>query len=563
MSKKWVIRKYDDTKVEEIKEKFGVSTLLAKLLLARDIEEDKILEYLEPDLDKLRDPYLMKGVKETVERIDKAINENEKITIFGDYDVDGVTSINILMSFLLERGANVDYYLPDRIEEGYGLNKDAIKNIKEKGTTLLITVDCGISAVEEVEYANSLGLDVCVTDHHKCPEVLPNAYAIVNPKQKDCKYPFKMFAGVGVAFKIITALSMKYGLDKEAYLKYIDIAAVGTISDIVPLEDENRIISAYGIRKIKETNNLGLRALIKIAGYRQIDSTMVSFGLAPRINACGRMGNASLAVKLLFAKNINEAFQIAKKLEMQNRERQAVEKNIYDEAVAMIEKQNMKNDNVIVLGKENWHNGVIGIVASKLTELYNKPVILVTFENGIGKGSGRTPFGFSLYEALEECKDTLIQFGGHEVAAGLTLRQEDFEKFKKKFSSVAARKIDGEFEQILDIDAEVVKKDLNKQTLLDIEAIKPFGQSNKEPLFIYRHLQVHSVRTLMEDKHLKFVLKDGNNLIEAIAFSMGNRRDEVSVGQKIDVVGSIGINNFGGMKKVQLVLKDFNKSERR
>ena len=560
MGKRWIIKKYDDEKVELLQNKYKVSSLLAKLILARNVELEDVPEYLEPSIEKLRDPYMMKDMQKLVDRIDKAIKEKEQITIFGDYDVDGVTSINILMSFLLERGAKVNYYLPDRLEEGYGLNKEALKNIKESGSKLIITVDCGISAVSEVEYAKSIGIDICITDHHECPEELPKAYAIVNPKQKDDKYPFKMFAGVGVAFKVMSAISKKYNLDDEAYLKYLDIAAVGTISDIVPLVDENRIIAMHGIRKIKVTENLGLKALIKIAGYKQIDSTMISFGLAPRINACGRMGDASLAVKLLFAKNINDAFTIAKKLEAQNKERQAVEKKIYEEAIAIINKEKLYEKNVIVLGKENWHHGVIGIVASKLTELYIKPVILVTFENKIGKGSGRTPFGFSLYDALEECKDLLIQFGGHEVAAGLTVREDKFEEFKQRFSEVASKKIEGEFEQIIEIDSEVCKQDLNKQTLLDIEAIKPFGQSNKEPVFIYRHLQIHSIRTLMEDKHLKFVLKDGNNLIEAIGFSMGQRRDEVTVGQKIDVVCNIGINNYGGSKKVQLILKDFTKS---
>lgn len=560
MGKRWIIKKYDDEKVEFLQNKYKVSSLLAKLILARNVELEDVPEYLEPSIEKLRDPYMMKDMQKLVNRIDKAIKEKEQITIFGDYDVDGVTSINILMSFLLERGAKVNYYLPDRLEEGYGLNKEALKNIKESGSKLIITVDCGISAVSEVEYAKSIGIDICITDHHECPEELPKAYAIVNPKQKDDKYPFKMFAGVGVAFKVMSAISKKYNLDDETYLKYLDIAAVGTISDIVPLVDENRVIAMHGIRKIKVTENLGLKALIKIAGYKQIDSTMISFGLAPRINACGRMGDASLAVKLLFAKNINDAFTIAKKLEAQNKERQAVEKKIYEEAIAIINKEKLYEKNVIVLGKENWHHGVIGIVASKLTELYIKPVILVTFENKIGKGSGRTPFGFSLYDALEECKDLLIQFGGHEVAAGLTVREDKFEEFKQRFSEVAKNKIEGEFEQIIEIDSEVCKQDLNKQTLLDIEAIKPFGQSNKEPVFIYRHLQIHSIRTLMEDKHLKFVLKDGNNLIEAIGFSMGQRRDEVTVGQKIDVVCNIGINNYGGSKKVQLILKDFTKS---
>lgn len=349
MRKKWIVKKHVDNEIEKIKQKYGVSTLLAKFILSREVVEDEIEDYLNPSLAKLKDPFIMKDMRKIVDRIKLALENKEKITIFGDYDVDGVTSINILMSFLLERGANVDYYLPDRLEEGYGLNKEALKGIKEKGTKLVITVDCGISAIEEVEYANEIGLDVCITDHHECPEILPNAHAILNPKQKDCKYEFNMFAGVGVAFKLISALAKEYGLEEESYLKFLDIAALGTISDIVPLVNENRIIAKYGVEKIKVTNNLGLKALIKVAGYKQVDSTMVSFGLAPRINACGRMGDSSLAVKLLFAKTMDEAFDIAKQLEFQNRQRQEIEKKIYNEALAIIEKEKLYKNSAIVL----------------------------------------------------------------------------------------------------------------------------------------------------------------------------------------------------------------------
>ncbi|MEG0074017.1 MAG: single-stranded-DNA-specific exonuclease RecJ [Clostridia bacterium] len=558
MNKKWIIKKYDENILTKIQKENNVSSTLAKLIISRNVEN--IEEYLRPSLTSLRDPYIMKDMSKIVDRITKAIESKEKITIFGDYDVDGVTSINILMSFILERGGIVDYYLPDRLEEGYGLNKEALKQIRERGTTLVVTVDCGISAIEEVDYANSIGLDVCITDHHECPDILPNACAIVNPKQKDCKYEFKMFAGVGVAFKVISALAMKYNLEKDTYLKFLDIAALGTISDIVPLVDENRTIAKYGIEKIKETENLGLKALIKVAGYKQVDSTMVSFGLAPRINACGRMGDSSLAVKLFFSKTIEEAQVIAQKLEVQNRQRQDIEKKIYNEALEIIKKEELYKNSTIVLGHKDWHHGVIGIVASKLTELYVKPVILLTFDKGIGKGSGRTPFGFSLYEALSECSKYIIQFGGHEVAAGLTIKEADFDNFKNMFEKVANKNIKGQFEQTIEIDTEVTKADLNKATIKDIDAVKPFGQANTEPIFIYRKLAVSSVRTLMEDKHLKLVLKDENNLIDAIAFGMGNRRDELVLGQKIDVVCSIGINNFGPTKKVQLIIKDFSKS---
>lgn len=560
MGKKWIVKKQKDEDIKHLVKEYNITPMLAKFILAREVKEQDIKDYLYPSLENLKDPFLMKDMRKVVDRITAALKNKEKITIFGDYDVDGVTSINILMSFLLERGGLVDYYLPDRLEEGYGLNKEALKGIKEKGTTLVITVDCGISAIEEIKYATDLGLDVCITDHHECPEILPEAYAILNPKQKDCNYGFNMFAGVGVAFKLISALAKEYNLDKESYLKYLDIAALGTISDIVPLVDENRIIAKYGVEKIKNTNNLGLRALIKVAGYKQVDSTMVSFGLAPRINACGRMGDSSLAVKLLFASDMNEAFEIAKKLESQNRERQDIEKKIYNEALAIIEKNKLYQNSAIVLGHEGWHHGVIGIVASKLTDLYVKPVILLTFENNIGKGSGRTPFGFSLFDALQECKDYIIQFGGHEVAAGLTVEKSKFEDFKNAFIKIADEKIKGDFEQIIDIDSEITKQDLNKQTLMDIKTIRPFGQSNKEPIFVYKKLIVHTVRTLMEDKHLKLILKDGNNLVDSIAFGMGHRRDELVVGQKIDVACNVGINNFGNDKKVQLIIKDFIKS---
>ncbi len=415
MQKKWNVKVYDENQVKDIQNKYNISEILAKLIISRDIKD--IDNFLNGNIDDLRDPYIMKDMKKFVNRVKTAISNNEKICIYGDYDVDGITSITIMYKFLTNLGADVMYYLPDRLVEGYGINIKALDEIKRQNASLVITVDCGITAVEETNYAKKIGLDMCITDHHECSEILPDAISIINPKQKDDNYEFKMLAGVGVAFKCIEALAEEFKLDKESYLQYIDIVAIGTISDIVPLVDENRIISKYGLLKLKNTKNIGLKALLDITNFKEIDSVMVSFGMAPRINACGRMGNAKVAVKLLLENNKIEANNLAIKLDKLNTLRQQVEKNIFDEATNIIVKENIDKKNSIVLYNENWHNGVIGIVASRLVNIYYKPVILLTKENGIIRGSGRCQPGFSLYDTLTKCKDCLLQFGGHELAA--------------------------------------------------------------------------------------------------------------------------------------------------
>lgn len=560
MQKIWNVKKYSTASVESLQKKYQISSILAKLLIARDIKEDQVENFLKGDLKDLKDPYLMKDMEKFVARVDRAIQNHEKICIYGDYDVDGITSITIMYQFLTEIGANVEYYLPDRLIEGYGINNSALQQIKEHGVTLVITVDCGITAIEEVEFAKTIGLDICITDHHECAEKVPDCIAIINPKQKEDHYPFKMHAGVGVAFKCITAISKKYGLDEEMYLKYLDIVAIGTISDIVPLVDENRIISKYGLKQMEHTKNIGLKALLKITNYKEIDSIMVSFGMAPRINACGRMGNARIAVSLLLEKDSTKATQIAMKLDELNTERQIVEKDIFDEAIRMIEEKKLDQKNSIVLYHESWHNGVIGIVASRLVNLYYRPVILLTKEHGMIRGSGRCQMGFSLYDALTECKDTLLQFGGHELAAGLSIAEEKISDFMLEFEQVVTQKSQGINEQVIDIDMQIDKKDLNIQTIKDIHTLKPYGQSNKVPLFIYKNLKVVAIRTIKEDKHLKLTLQDEKTLIEAIAFSQGIRRDEVRIGDKIDVVGNVEVNTFNTPKTIQLVLQDFKKS---
>lgn len=561
MQKLWNVKKYDENEVKSISERFNISDILAKFLISKDIEIDDIDMYLNGDISSLRDPYEIKDMDKLVSKVLESVEKKEKICIYGDYDVDGITSITIMYKFLQSIGADVEYYLPDRLVEGYGINNEAIDIIAKNNVKLIISVDCGITAIEEVEYAKSLGITMCITDHHECSDELPNAYAIVNPKQKYDLSKFKLHAGVGVAFKCIMAISKKLGLSEESYLKYLDIVAIGTISDIVALLDENRIISKYGIKKISETNNVGLKALLDIIRFKEVDSTMVSFGIAPRINACGRMGNASLAVKLLLEENEEEAKRLAEMLDKLNVKRQQVEKDIFDKAIKIIEEKRLDTKSSIVIYDSTWHSGVIGIVASRLVNIYNMPVILLTKENDVVRGSGRCAKGISLYECLSQCKDSLIQFGGHELAAGLSIEESKIEEFIEKFDEVVYKILDGKtLDQIIDIDYELSLTDLNVNLLKDIYTLKPFGQNNRAPVFIYKNLKVEAVRTLSDGKHLKLVLKDKNKLIDAVGFMLGNRRDELIIGEKIDVVCEVELNDFNGRRTIQLLLQDFKTS---
>lgn len=387
MNKKWECLEADKEKVKWIAEEYQISSLLAKILVNKNItNKEEIDLFLRPTRHDFHNPFLMPDMAIAVDRVIKAITQKEKIVIYGDYDVDGITSVTVLKRFLLERGAIVSEYIPNRLKEGYGLNKEAIKKIVEEGNRLMITVDCGISGVEEIEYANSLGIETIVTDHHEPAQTLPNALAVVDSKRKDNQYPFNQLAGVGVSFKLIQAISQRLGLEEKEYLKYLDIVCVGTISDIVPLVDENRVIAKLGLKLVEVTRNIGLKTLLEVSGYKKIDSNTISFGIAPRINACGRMGNEKEALKLFLTEDQEEAKQIAEKLNEYNKERQEIEKSIFEQAVIQVQEQKEEKQ-VLVLSGENWHHGVIGIVASKITDLYFKPSILICLEKEIGKGS--------------------------------------------------------------------------------------------------------------------------------------------------------------------------------
>ena len=560
MNKKWVCKEIDENQVNDLVKKYKINEVLARILINKGITSKEDIElFMNPTRNDFHDPFLMPDMEIAVQRVIKAIEDNQKIIIYGDYDADGITSTTVLKSFLKERGLQVDSYIPNRLDEGYGLNKEAIKKIFENGYRLMITVDCGISGIEEIEYANSLGIETIITDHHEPAETLPNALAVVDAKRKDNKYPFNQLAGVGVVFKLIQAISIRLKLEEKEYLKYLDIVCIGTISDIVPLIDENRVISKLGLKLVAQTRNVGLKTLLDLVGFKNIDSNAISFGVAPRINACGRMGNEQIALDLFLSENYEEAKNLAIKLNEYNIQRQTIEKKIFDEAVEKIESEE-KNKDCIIVGNEGWHHGIIGIVSSKVTEMYFKPSILICFEGNEGKGSGRSIPGFDLHEALTKCGKHLKKFGGHEMAVGITVDKEEFQKFKNELEIYAKDKKIDEIVPIINIDSELNLKDINLENVKSLKMLEPYGEANKMPLFLFKGLKIKSIRALSEGKHLKLALANENFIINAIGFNLGELSEKYLLDDKIDIVGNLDINVFNGVESIQIIIKDIRKS---
>ena len=561
MNKKWQVYNVDEAKVEEIQKQNNINKLIATILSNRGITKKEDIEiFLKPTRNDFHDPYKMPDMKIAVDRIIKAIENKEKIIIFGDYDVDGITSITVLKSFFKDRGIEVDSYIPNRLEEGYGLNIPAVEKIAKEGYQLMITVDCGISCIEEIKRANELGIETIVTDHHEVGENLPNALAVVDCKRKDNTYPFRDLAGVGVVFKLIQAISIKLNLEETEYLKYLDIVCVGTISDIVPLVDENRVISKLGLLLVNQTKNIGLKSILNASGYKNIDSNAISFGVAPRLNACGRMGHAQEALKLFLSSNVNEVYNLTLALNNYNKIRQETEKAIFEDANLQIQKNHLDKNKAIVLAGNNWHHGVIGIVSSKITEMYFKPSILLCLEDDMGKGSGRSIPGFDLHEALTKCQDTIERFGGHSMAIGITIKKENIEKFKEKFEEIATLAHIEDIIPIIKIDAKVNLSEINKEMVESLKQLEPFGEANKMPIFLFKNLKIDSIRALGEGKHLKLTLKENNVIVNAIGFNLGELANDYRIGDKIDVVGTLEINSFNGLENIQINIKDIMKS---
>jgi len=516
--------------------------------------------FLTPSIKNMHDPMDLLDMEKAVERIEKAKTNNEKITIYGDYDVDGITSTSILYMFLKENGYDIDYYIPDRISEGYGFNKEALEAIRGRGTSLMISVDTGISATEEVNFANEIGLDIIITDHHECQAILPNAHAVINPKRPNSNYPFKELAGVGVAFKLIHALAVS--LNKvDSIWKYIDLVAIGTVADIVPLVDENRIIVKNAFDTIPTTWNVGLKALLEVSGSldKKISSGTIGFQIGPRLNVAGRLGDAKKGVQLFTTTDKELALAMAKELDAENKKRQQIEREIFNLAIEKIEKTiDINKQKVIVVAGKGWHNGVVGIVSSRITERYYKPSIVISIdEDGMATGSGRSISGFSMFDALCDARDYLVKFGGHDMAAGLSLEEENIEAFTKHINDYAQVVIDEEMLKAkITIDCDIGEDHINIPMIEELEQLEPYGIGNPTPVFRYQG-QVYSAEGIgADEKHLRLKLYTAKELINGIGFNMGYQSKVMAQGEKVELVGNLQKNEWRGVTTPQLVIKD-------
>ena len=581
-SSKWELKKQDDNSVRELSKALGISAICARLLVNRGFSSPtEAKAFLDNSDSFLFDPYLMKDMDRAVDRIKAALENEEKITIYGDYDVDGVTSVSILYMYLRDHGADIDYYIPTRESEGYGLNTAAFDAIRAGGTKLIITVDTGITAIDEVKYALGIGLDIVVTDHHQCRAELPDAYAVVNPRRADCTYPFKELSGVGVVFKILCALELdmingrSYNIFtiKDMCKRYIDLVTIGTVADVMPLVGENRVIVSLGLSFLSHTRQLGICALFKAAGIelggaRKITSSTIGFAVAPRINAAGRIGSAARAVQLFLADSPALADVIAEELCATNRERQTTENDIYCEAIEQLEKSHdLSREHVIVLASDTWHHGIVGIVASRLTERFNLPSVLISFdgaddEGSVGKGSARSVKGLNLVKALEYCEDLLCKYGGHELAAGLTIERGKLDEFRKKLDGYVRDNLDiAASETKLPVETEVCAEEVCEETINSISLAEPFGAGNPIPLFLIRNCLITSLIPLSLGKHTKLTLESHGEIINAVCFGSNLQKEGFAVGDEVDTVFSMDINDFRGTRSVQAVIKDIDFSD--
>lgn len=556
----WILREAEPLLIETIATENQLSPVLARLLIHRGLTTKAQIDlFMHPTRDKCYDPFLMKDMDKAVDRILEAKSKCQQITIYGDYDVDGITSTSILYLFLKEIGCLVDYYIPDRIKEGYGINIKALQTIKDSGTQLVISVDTGITAITEIAFGMEIGLDIIVTDHHECGETIPEALAVLNPKRKGCEYPYDMLAGVGVTFKCIQGISRR--LDVEALIwKYLEIAAVGTIADIVPLQDENRIIVQLAFKNIGNTWNIGLKSLMRVAGVSpdKITAGTIGFQIGPRLNAAGRLGDAKRGVELFITTDPIKAMEIAEELDRENKRRQEIEQMILQQAIEIIESgESIENKKILVVAHHGWEHGVIGIVASRLVEKYYRPTILLTIEEGKASGSARSVEGFSIYDALVSCKDLFHKFGGHDMAAGMSLKEEDIEFLSSRLNAYANEHMDQET-LILKIKADMALE-LSKVDIEFIEKIslfEPYGTGNAEPRFILNG-KVKDFKTMgQKNNHIKVEVKEGNKILPAVGFNCTNLLEDLGINCPIELIGTLNINEWQQKKSPQFMLKD-------
>lgn len=564
LEKRWTIKEVtDDYSVRALADSLSLSEILARLLVLRDVRTfNDARQFFRPSLDSLHDPFLMHQMEDATTRLIEALTENQLICIYGDYDVDGTCATALLYLFLKELDANVQYYIPRRLEEGYGLSKDAIKHIKDKGTSLLITVDCGITALEETGYANELGMEVIICDHHQPKDELPDAIAVLDPLKPQCEYPFKYLSGAGVAFKLAQGICERIG-KRDLPMKYLDLVALAGAADIVPLTDENRILVNEGLNQINSNPRPGIEALIDVSRLQtgQLTSVQVVFTIAPRINAVGRLGDAERAVNLLITNNTTDAIELAKVLETENYERRKIDVDTFDSAVDIVDSSmNLDDDLAIVLHQPDWHPGVIGIVASRLVEKYYRPTVLLTTIDGVAKGSARSISHFNIYEALQRCEDLLIHFGGHQAAAGLALELEKLEEFKEKFNSIVKESVtNNDLTPEISIDSRLKFSEITPKFLKILDQFSPFGPGNMRPVFLSEDVQITNTPRVVGTNHLLLSLKQGNSekIFDCIGFNMGKYCDPImNNNSQLDVVFTIDKIVREGRIYPQFRLKD-------
>lgn len=558
--KRWLIAEPDIRQVRALSEACGFTTLAAATLCARGMTIPAEAEkFLHPPA--LHDPRLLTDMDAAVRTITAAIQSNKRIIVFGDYDVDGITATCVLTDYLCSVGANCGYYIPDRMSEGYGLNCAAIDRLRKEGAELIITVDSGITAYEEVSHAAQIGLQMVITDHHECREEQPVAKAVINPKRPDSAYPFRELAGVGVAFKLVAAIM---GSQEEALARYADLVALGTIADVMPIIGENRLIVSEGLRRMSDTHNLGLEMLLREAGMwgKKLTAGTVSYVLAPRINAAGRMGSAALAAELFLTADANRARRLAALLCEKNKARQTAENQILNQTLAVLRREyNPIEDKIIVLAGEGWHHGVIGIVSSRLCDRYSCPVMLISLEGEMGKGSGRSIKGFNLFEALSDAGELLEKYGGHELAAGLTIHRSQVEAFKKRITAYAEENLQKKWlNPTLQIDCEIDPKWIDLENVRGLSVMEPFGMKNPEPVFMMADMLVEDIMPISSDRHVRLSLRKNGVLYTAMLFGTGTGGCNFAQGNYIDVAFHLEINEFRGKRTVQLNVRDVHLS---
>ena len=574
MINKWIYSDLTDEQ-NEIKNKLAnelsISPVLAKLLVQRGIVTfDDARSFFRPDLNDLHDPFLMKDMDKAVERLTKAMQRNEKILIYGDYDVDGTTSVSLVYRFLVKFYSNLDFYIPDRYNEGYGISIKGIDFAAQNNFKLIIALDCGIKAVEKIKYAKTLGVDFIICDHHNPDDELPPAVAVLDSKRADCNYPYKHLSGCGVGFKLMQAFAMENNIHFEELIPLLDLLALSIASDIVPITGENRILAFYGLKQINSNPSTGVKAIIDVCGLkdREISISDIVFKIGPRINASGRMKLATEAVELMVSRDYNFAYERSGTINEYNNDRKDLDKNITDDAIALIRQDDTYSERKsIVVFKPDWHKGVIGIVASRLAEEYYKPSVVLTESNGFASGSARSVLGFDLYKAVESCKDLLENFGGHMYAAGLTMKIEHVDEFSRRFEKYVAEHIeeDQTYPQI-DIDAIIEFKDITPKFFRVLKQFGPFGPGNMKPVFESKNVYDFGSSRLVgkDQEHLKLELTDSSseNVMSGIAFRMYEFNDHLKALNPLDICYTLEENNFNGNTSIQLMIRDIKKVEK-